>query len=126
MGIIEEYRNVANKQRVISKYPTAVLPVPDQKDYLRGYIVRYFIRLKTNIRFSIYEIDEKQYKKFNEFNLSTNSNEFLFYLTDIRWKIIGKREEVEFANTKSVNNREQNFKEISLKLSNRLQFWKPT
>jgi len=123
MNIIEEYKKVSmcGSGNIIRRYPVAFYPQLTADDYNLGYIIRYFVKLKSNKDSSIIEVDEGGYKFLSE-NIGVGRS---FYQSiSLRWKITGKREDVIIGNTKTVESRELLMSGISLKLGNRLQFWK--
>lgn len=124
MGIDNEYRNSAQRGpgKIIRKYPKAYFPQLTTEDYTRGYIIRYFVKLKSNSDSIIYEVDKKEYEKFSGDNVISGRS--FFVTISLRWKIKGKREDVIMGNTRTVESKEQNMPGIRLRLGNRLQFWK--
>jgi len=124
MNIIDEYKKVAPQGtgKFIKKYPTGYFPHPTVEDYHRGYIIRYFMKLKTNKHSTILEVDESEYKKFSSDNIITGYS--FFASVSLRWKLIGKRNDVIMGNTKTLETKELILPGISKRVSNRLQFWK--
>ena len=124
MSIADEYRKVAQRGtgNVIRKYPVVYFPQLTTDDYHLGYIIRYFVKLKSNKNSVITEVNEKEYNKFSAENVVTGKS--FFQSISLRWKIIGKRDDVIMGNTKTVESRELLMSGISLMLGNRLQFWK--
>lgn len=124
MGLIDDYKKVARLGggNVIAKYPKAYFPKVTDVDYRRGYITRYFVKLKANKDSTITEVKEQDYKKY------ANSDVFnavgFFQTVALRWKITGTREEVIMGNTRIVDSKETLMKGLSIKLSNRIQFMK--
>ena len=123
MGIADEYKNVTqNDGTIVRKYPTAYYPQLTNEDYIRGYIMRYFIKLKTNSNNTIIEIKEDSYKKYSATDVFSAGA--LFQSVSLRWKITGTRTDAIVGNTNTVENKETLMKNIGLRLSNRLEFWK--
>ena len=124
MGMTENYRKAAKlgkSSKVIPKYPIPYVPILTKKDYTRGYIVRYFVKLKTSKNSIITEIKESDYKKYQSQDVFSAVT--FFKTLFLRWKITGKREDVINGNTKTVEAKELLMPGISLTLGNRLQFW---
>ena len=49
MGIVEEYKIFyQGTSDMVKKYPKSFRPIPNEDDYARGYIKRYFTKLRTN------------------------------------------------------------------------------
>ena len=67
----------------LQEMPYLVKPTVIRSDAESGFILRYFIRL-ANDKSYIVEVDEAQYSKFSE-----NPR---FVTTEIKWKIVGKKE----------------------------------
>ena len=124
MNITDEYRKVAPQGtgQIIKKYPVSYYPQLISEDYSRGYIIRYFLRLKANKYSTIIEVNEAEYKKFTSNNI-INGYSF-FEGISLRWKITGKRNDVIMGNTKTLESKELFLPGISKTVGNRLQFWK--
>jgi len=122
MNINKEYKIITGNRRMVYKYPRNYTPAPIQNDYARGYIIRYFIKLKSNKDSSIIEVEEKEFKMFTSVVASSLSD--LYLSTSLRWKISGERSDVELSNDRVVKSLEPIFPGLNLKLGNRLEFWK--
>jgi len=114
---IDRYKNI-NKtidQSILTKIFTHV-PEPDEKDYKRGYITRYFVQLANDPSSYIYEVDKHQYSKISE---------NVFYINvKLSWKLIGTADEVKESNFKSLKFASKKLKNILLYLPYYLQFHK--
>lgn len=123
MTLQDEYKKIDNSNtNIINRYPKSFIPQPNETDYIRSYIIRYFLQLKTNIRNPIIEVNEAEYKRISSESITLNSSMFLSM--SLRWKISGDREDVINKNTKTLSIKENILHGISLRLGNRLQFWK--
>jgi len=124
MGIADEYKKITQNTTgtIIKRYPVAYYPQLTTEDYIRGYIMRYFIKMKTSPNNTILEIKEDDYKKYSAKDVFSAGA--LFITTSLRWKITGNRNDVIVGNTNTVENKELSMKNIGLRLSNRLEFWK--
>lgn len=123
MGIVEEYKIFyQGTSDMVKKYPKSFRPIPNADDYARGYIKRYFTKLRTNN--FIIEISSQEFIEFKNQEIYSNADSFLFVLISLKWRIIGNRQEVELSNTNILKLKEQSLKKISIKLGNRLEFWK--
>ena len=91
------------------------VPTPDDKDYKRGYIKRYFVQKSNDINSPIFEIEKTQYSKIG-------LNPF-YKIVSLDWRLVGNRLEVIESNSNSIRLAEKNLKLIGLYLPNRLQFW---
>lgn len=110
--------NRLNKNLDIFNIPDIVthIPTPQNNDYERGYIKRYFIQ-KTNDKNSyVYEVDSDTYTEFNTTP---------FYITQyLKWRLSGTPEEVRESNYKSVKLASKKMKALMMYLPNYLQFYK--
>lgn len=73
--------------------PQQVPPVVTQKDVGNGYLTRYFVRQVNDLLF-VTEVDKKQYQEFK-----TNPR---FMVTEIKWKIVGKKETLKLDNGSNI------------------------
>jgi hypothetical protein len=100
---------------ILNKISTHI-PTPNETDYKRGYIPRYFVQLANDPSSYIYEVDKDEYSLIVE-----NS----FYINvKLNWRLIGTVEQVRESNSKSVLLASKTIKSISLYLPNTLQFYK--
>lgn len=93
-----------------------IIPKPTDGDYKVGYITRYFTQKVNDNSSYIYEISENQFTKL--------SNNPLYKVVELDWKISGDREEVREMNRKSIRFASVDMKNIGLYLPNHLQFHK--
>lgn len=120
MTISNEYKQIG-RQQIITRYPKYYYPNLTNSDYKRGWINRYFVRLKSNKDSPIIEISEMEYKRINNESFTEGS---MYNIISLRWKISGNIEEIQLANTRILESKEQIMPNISLMCRNRLQFWK--
>lgn len=92
------------------------IPVINDYDYRRGYILRYFVQKTNDINSIIYEVDSKTYS-------SLSSNTFYTAIT-LNWRLVGTLEQIKESNFKSVKLASANMKSILIYLPNYLQFYK--
>lgn len=95
----------------------AFRPNPNEFDYKRGYITRYFVQKINDETAPIYEIDENGFDVFG--------NNTFYQTTSIDWKIIGTDEQIKDANSKSILLGAKKLKALSLYFPNLLQYRKP-
>ena len=69
------------KSKKLNISPQAFLPSPKEKDYLRGYIIRYFVQKSNDDSAPIYEVAATSYRNF--------VNSPLYNTTNLRWRISG-------------------------------------
>ena len=109
--------------------PIGVYIIPTQDDYLRGYIIRYFIHQRNDKSARIREIDKQQFNNLADPSAGLNSN---FYKgVALRWKITGPLNDVirngiiaepgiEDTNRRTIERKEFNMPGILRFLHNRL------
>ena len=115
--IIKRYNLISRKKDLVKpKKIKSFVPNPNERDYLRGYIQRYFVRISNDESSPIIEVDSKEYS-----NLLSNP----FYVGEkLRWRITGNESEVKDSNTKSIMLSSTKIKNLKLYLPNLLQFHK--
>ena len=91
-------------------------PAPNEFDYKRGYITRYFVQKINDETAPVYEIDQNAFDVFG--------NNTFYQTASIDWKIIGTDEQIKDANSKSILLGIKKLKVLSLYLPNLLQFRK--
>lgn len=91
-------------------------PMPNEFDYKRGYITRYFVQKINDETAPVYEIDQNALDVFG--------NNTFYQTASIDWKIIGTDEQIKDANSKSILLGVKKLKALSLYLPNLLQFKK--
>ena len=98
------------------KILSAHIPTPNEMDYERGYIVRYFIQKANDTQSRITEVDYIGYSKFVE-------NAFYSTLS-LDWKIKGTDEQIRECNFKSIKTGIDRIPLIQSYLPNLVQFKK--
>lgn len=118
MGNVENYNRLfSGKIRLVS-FPSVktFVPKPNELDYKRGYIRRYFVQKTNDDGSAIFEVSD------NEFLKLTQST--YYKGTSIRWKITGNIIDVRTSNQKSINLGKKKIKNLGLFVSNLTQFFK--
>ena len=128
MDEIKKYNSIRNVNLVYPKKITSFIPNPSDDDYIRGYIIRYFIQKTNDVESPIYEVSSKQYSKY--------THSYTFKGVSLRWRIKGPLDTV-FNNQNEITDkgvRESNrisillvsdkIKNLKLYLPNLLQFYK--
>jgi hypothetical protein len=114
---IERYNKIVKKNTSFSPVRIKTFkPIPNDFDYKRGYITRYFVQKINDKNAPIYEIDQ--------FGYDTFGNNPFYQTAAIDWKIIGNDEQIKDANSKSILLGVTKIKSLSLYLPNLLQFRK--
>ena len=127
MSILDSYKNLKQVYGIKSKI-RAFVPTPNDTDYTRGYIKRYFAQ-KANDKFSpVIEISAETSSR-----LSSNS---LYRTTNLRWRLIGplkmtfkddgtiSDKGVEESNRKAIELASNKMPALKLYLVHLLQFYK--
>jgi len=127
MDINDKYKELTSNFRLdIKRVPKSHIPVPNERDYKRGYIVRYFVQ-KTNDKFSpIFEVNSIEHSRLRRSDIFTT--------TSLRWRISGppntiynlhdelKDMGVNKSNEISIQIASDNLTKLNLYLPNKLQF----
>ena len=111
--LYEQYITVKSIDREV--YPSVITPDITDKDYIKGFINRYFVQKANDKNALVFEISDSDFKQKLK----------LFNKTRITWIISGIKEEVIIKNIITVNNMEKNYKGIS-KILFPLQYWRPS
>lgn len=91
-------------------------PVPNENDYLIGFIYRYFARKRNDENGIIKEIKKEIYDSI--------INDSYHIICRIKWKISGNESEVVEANTKSINYGKQTITNLDLYCKNLKKFYR--
>jgi len=95
---------------------SAYIPAPEEIDYKRGYISRYFVQRANDMSGRITEINEIAFSKF--------VNTPFYTVITLDWKIIGDDDEIKDCNFKSIKFVLKEMPKIQMYLPNLLQFRK--
>ena len=82
-----KYFQLTRKEYVNHSAPQVFFPEPDEEDYERGQIIRYFVQKKNEANV-IHEIDEIQFKAVNKEN-KEGINDALYRKFQIQWMLTG-------------------------------------
>jgi hypothetical protein len=117
MDIKKRYRNIIKIPIEFERVPIRpYIPVPTEEEYKTGYIRRYFIQRTNDKNSVVYEVSQTAYE-----NISQNS---LYNVVSLSWKISGEIEEVKSINAKCVKYASKTLPALTLYLPNLLQFKK--
>lgn len=114
-SLVQRYKNLNNSKEINFSFETEE-PVLIEKDYQIGFILRYFVIKRNELFGTIYEINKETYSKLN-------SNPY-FLTCIIRWKISGKKDEVEKANKKSIELGKKTIPHLDQYVNNLTKFYK--
>lgn len=126
MDIVEVYDRLKSTRRIEIPSIQAFFPTPDERDYERGYITRYFAQ-RVKGEQPIYEINGDDYVTFN--------GNIYYKVTSVNWRITGSLTEVredgmvidmgvEASNRKSILLERDVMPDLRYYLSNLTQFHK--
>jgi len=127
MDNIERYNQIGRPLNEVSKVNTFV-PKPNETDYKKGYITRYFIRKSNDKNSQIYEVSSQNYSKY--------SSDPLYSSVKLDWRIKGPVNEtkdtlsglmdkgVKASNTIALKIASEKINNIKMYLPNLLQFHK--
>lgn len=128
-----EYLNLKDGIYYDNIDPTSMTIFPTEKDYLNGYMIRYFIKKRNDINSIVYEVDKKTY---DSMGVNSSINIDLYYSVFLKWKITGpvndihddsgsiKSPGVIDTNEKTINEYKKQIPGIENILSNLTQFYK--
>lgn len=90
------------------------VPQPNESDYKRGYVVRYFVQKANDTDSPVYEVNSSTFSSY------TNTP---FYTTvSLDWRLTGSDEQIKESNYQSVKLASKTMKAILFYLPNYLQF----
>lgn len=111
------YSSVAKLgQEFSAKKISAHIPTPQDIDYQRGYIVRYFIQKANDTDSKIFEVDEYAFAKFTNSPFHT--------AVQLDWRLIGSTDDIRQSNMKAINFVRKEMPALKMYLVNYLQFSK--
>jgi hypothetical protein len=114
---LERYNKILSNKREFKQVNIIPsIPSPNDTDYKRGYIVRYFVQKVNDSTAPVYEVSSKLH--------STFINNSFYNVVSLDWRLIGSVEQIKDSNSKSVKLASEKMKAILLYLPNYLQFAK--
>jgi len=129
MNINDRYKQLTNgKQNKLNISPTAFFPTPNEKDYKKGYINRYFCQRTNDSNSPIYEIDVNGFRKLQ--------SSVMYHTTNLKWRLTGPLTEqkigageivdkgIKESNKTSIRLASENIHKLGLYLPNTKQFHK--
>lgn len=115
-----KYKNLLIKSNSFQNFTNESIrtytPQITEKDFKKGYVVRYFAQKANDPSSYIFEINKEEYSKLG-------SNPY-YSLVSLDWKITGELDEIREANSKSVKFASKTLKAIEFHLPNKIQFHK--
>ena len=114
---IDRYKIISNLGNEYKKLKTlSHIPTPKKKDYLIGYIVRYFLQKSNDTNGPIFEINVNLVSKY--------VNNPFYKTTSLDWRLNGTPDQIKKSNAASVKLASADIPKIGLYLPNLLQFHK--
>jgi hypothetical protein len=114
---IDRYNSIIKNGHLFKyKKIETIIPMPEDIDYKKGYIDRYFIQKSNDNGAPIFEIDRNEYASFLQ-------NPFYIAVT-IMWRIYGTNDEISESNLKSIKLGCLTMRNLYTYLPNTLQFSK--
>lgn len=110
------YITLANNSEDFKFSIFTFIPRPNEKDYNRGYITRYFVQKANDVNSYIYEVSKESYKNYL-------NNSFLLTVS-LDWRIDGDDIDIKKSNSESVRLASKTINKLQLYLPNLLQFRK--
>jgi hypothetical protein len=112
------YNKINNQNKKTFSIPAiqSYVPIQSDTDYLKGYIIRYFIQKINDVNAPIIEISSDTYSQFIDNNF--------YNVVNLDWKLTGTYDEIKQANIKSLNIASKTIPSIHLYLPYLLQFSK--
>jgi hypothetical protein len=110
------YITLANNSENFTFSINTFIPRPNEKDYKRGYITRYFVQKSNDSNSYIYEVSKESYKNYL-------TNAFLLKVS-LDWRIVGDDTDIKKSNSESIRLASKTMNKLQLYLPNLLQFKK--
>jgi hypothetical protein len=81
MDLIKKYKKIATLVDNTPKVIDSFVPTPNNKDYKRGYITRFFIQKSNDKKSPIHEVSSQNFRKYSTSKLYRGVN--------LKWRIKG-------------------------------------
>lgn len=106
----DKYKELtADKFSALNLKVKSFIPTPTDKDYVRGYITRYFAQKTNDINSPIYEVSDVEFRKLTD--------SVMYNTTSLRWRITGPKEPSDYENGKIMDKGVKKSNEISIRLA---------
>ena len=128
MSMLESYKKLVSKSPVPDDNIRAHIINPNDSDYNRGFISRYFAQKVTDVNSPIYEVNEKVFSRLQ--------NNQMYVVVALKWRLKGPREtqyredgqlldvSVSESNRRAILLNYDKIPKLKLYLPNLLQFYK--
>lgn len=112
---INRYKKINNPNAIYNSVKIQTHAAnPNEIDYKRGYVTRYFIQKANDSDSTIYEVDYIGFSKFIDNPFYTHVN--------LNWRIIGTDEQIKDSNFKAIRLLTPRIPKLQLYLPNLLQY----
>ena len=109
--LYEQYTFIKSTNR--ETYPSNITPDITDKDYTKGFVIRYFVKKANDINAQVFEISKSDF----------NKNLTLYDKIKLKWVILGIKEDVIRQNMITMKIKERKYKGIN-KILFPLQHWR--
>lgn len=110
MKINDKYKELTgNKFGALNIKVRAYIPSPTEKEYIRGYITRFFVQKTNDLNSPIYEVSTDEFNKLRSSSMYNTSS--------LRWRITGPKEPSDYQNNKIMDVGVKKSNEISIRLA---------
>jgi len=115
---VSKYKRLKNRDLGDFRQITikSFVPNPDEFDYKRGYINRYFTQRINDSGYPIFEV--------SDFTFNILIDNPFYNVVRLKWRLIGTDEEIKNSNFKSVQLASKDMPKLMMYLPNYLQFSK--
>lgn len=107
----------------VNLIPEPYKPQPDNLDYERGLITRYFIK-KRNVEVSIIEVSQETFYKLQSASTPNTLDESIYVGTYIEWRLTGDKKYVTDFNKQQIEQANKIVPGLSTKLNNLNEFYR--
>ena len=111
--LYEQYTTIKSTNREI--YPSNITLDVTDKDYTKGFVVRYFVKKANDVNAKVFEISKEDF----------NKDLTLYDKIKLDWIISGAKNQVIVENRIAINSGAKQFKELR-KILSPLQYWRPS
>jgi len=91
-----------SKVRIKGGYATPLphKPSPDESDYAKGFITRYFVQKKPSM--IITEVDSKQFASITDYQTAMHLNSSMYTTLSLKWRLTGAIKKVIIYNKRAI------------------------
>ena len=89
--LLQSYVNLTKVKPSSEKYAKPYTPRPTNKDYKKGYLIRYFCRQANDLDAPVTEIDRLQFKSWADETAGLDNG--FYKVCKLKWKLTGPEED---------------------------------